>query len=252
MALISPNVFIRRVCSSRDILIHTLFFSFVLAGEYIENYGRSAPTRQASTVVFHPPNESHAVDFQSGARILSVEMSFERLAYIRGHSIVFDQSASSRSAVIADLGRRIHREFCRLDSFSALAIEGLIFEILAEASRSKIGANEKHFPRWLEQAKDFLHGNFSESISVGTIARVADVHPVYLSCVFREKFGCTVGEYLRRLRVEFAAEQICKTKIPLCEIAQAAGFADQSHLNKTFKNVFGSTPAEYRKFNRTK
>ena len=224
--------------------------SFVLAGGYVENYGRHAPTRQHSTVIFHPPGESHAVDFQSGARILSVEISFERLAYIHKHSIVFDESASHRTAAIANLGQIIHREFCRLDSLSALAIEGLIFEILAAASRSKIGAPEKRFPLWLERAKDFLHDNFSESVSVETLAKIADVHPVHLARVFREKFGCTIGEYLRRLRVGFAAGQIVSGKLPLAEIAQTAGFADQSHLNRTFKIVFGRTPAEYRKSHR--
>ncbi len=82
------------------------------------------------------------------------------------------------------------------------------------------------------------------------VAKLADVHPVHLSRVFREKYGSTIGEYVRRLRVEFASKQISSTKIPLSEIAHAAGFADQSHLNKTFKNIFGSTPSEYRKIAR--
>ena len=224
-------------------------FSFVLAGGYIENYGRKAPARRASTIVFHPPGESHAVDFQDGTRILSVEINFEKLASIREQSIVFDASASHRTATIAYLGQRLYHEFQQIDEFSKLAIEGLILELLAEASRSKIGAREKTIPRWLTRAKDFLSENFTESLTVEELSKIADVHPVHLARVFREKFGCTVGDYLRRRRVEFAAEQISKTRTPLCEIAQAAGFADQSHLNKIFKNAFGLTPAEYRKLN---
>ena len=119
-------------------------FSFVLAGNYIENYGRQTQTRQPSTVVFHPPQESHAVDFQSGARILSVRFDSERFAYIRSRSIVLDASASLQTETIAWLGNKIYQEFRRMDSASALAIEGLIFETLAEAVRSKVSTAEKN------------------------------------------------------------------------------------------------------------
>lgn len=225
-------------------------FSFVLAGSYLENYGRQENMRRSSTVVFHPPQESHAVDFQSGARILSVQIDFERLAYIRERSIVFDASASSQTEAIACLGHRIHREFRQPDAVSALAIEGLIFEILAEAARSRVSALEKKSPRWLEKVREFLHDNFSESVTLETVAAIADVHPVHLARVFRCKYDCTIGEYVRRLRGEYARRQIQTTDLPYSEIALAAGFSDQSHLNKTFKSLFGFTPSEYRKTSR--
>ncbi len=225
-------------------------FSFVLAGSYLENYGRQTQTRQPSTVVFHPPQESHAVDFQSGARILSVQIDGERLDYIRERSIVFDASTSSQTETIACLGHRIYREFRQPDAVTALAVEGLIFEILAEASRSKVIASEKKSPRWLETVKDFLHDNFSESVTLDEIAEIADVHPVHLARVFRRRYDCTIGEYVRRLRVEFARRQIQATDLSLSEIALTAGFSDQSHLNKIFKSFFGSTPCEYRKLSR--
>ena len=56
-----------------------------------------------------------------------------------------------------------------------------------------------------------------------------------------------MGEYLRRLRLDFAAREIANTETLLGEIAIAAGFADQSHLTKTFKAYFGLKPSEYRK-----
>lgn len=222
-------------------------FSFVLKGNYAESVNRRTHSRQASTLIFHPPEEDHAVEFENDVRILSVEFSFEKLSKIRQQSVIFDDSASCRSERTNWLGNKIYQEFCRMDSFSMLALEGLILELLAEASRCKIGAGEKNIPRWLNQTKDFLRENFSERF---TLEEIADVHPVHLSRVFREKFGCTIGEYARRLRVEFASKQIASTENSLCEIAHAAGFADQSHLNKTFKTAFGLTPAEHRKISR--
>jgi AraC family transcriptional regulator len=222
-------------------------FSFVLAGNYIEDYGRQAQTRNPSTVVFHPPQESHAVDFQGGARILSVQLDSERFAYIGERSSVLNASASSQTETIAWLGNRIYREFRRMDSASALAIEGLIFEILAEAVRSRASTSEKKSPRWLEQVREFLHANFSDSIALETVAEIADVHPVHLARVFRLQTGATIGEYVRRLRIEFACQRISASNDSLTEIALTAGFNDQSHFARTFKNHLGITPGEYKK-----
>ena len=222
-------------------------FSFVLEGSYLENYKRHALTRHHSTIIFHPPQESHAVNFHNQVRILSVQIDFQRLAYIRDRSVVLDSSASCRSETVAWLGRRIYQEFHRMDGTSALAIEGCIFEILAEASRSKVHAAERKSTRWLERVKEFLHGNFSEPFIYEDVAKVAGVHPVHLARVFREQNGCTIGEYVRRLRVDFALRQLSETENPLSEIAAAAGFADHSHFTRTFKAYIGLTPSEYRK-----
>jgi len=183
-------------------------------------------------------------------RILSVQVGFEKLGCLREQTVVFDSSTSCRTDETSWLGKRLYREFCRADAVSALAIEGLVLEILAEVSRGKIGANEKGVPDWLKDARNFLHDNFAESFVLEDVARIAGVHPVHLSRIFRQKFHCTIGEYIRRLRGEFASQQIRATDAPLAEIAHAAGFSDQSHFNKTFKNLYNLTPSEYRRISR--
>ncbi|MDQ6787353.1 MAG: AraC family transcriptional regulator [Acidobacteriota bacterium] len=227
-------------------------FSFVLSGNYLENFRRRDFSRQPSTVIFHPPHESHSVDYgNKTVRILSVQIGFEKLAYIREQSIGFDSSTSCRTDATTWLGNRIYQEFRRADGVSALAIEGLVLEILAEASRiHSTAANEKIIPNWLKEAKDFLHDNFAESFVLEDVAKISGVHPVHLSRAFRRKFDCTIGEYIRRLRGEFALRQIRATDATLGEIAHAAGFSDQSHFNKTFKTLYGLTPSEYRRISR--
>jgi AraC family transcriptional regulator len=138
-----------------------------------------------------------------------------------------------------------------MDSASALAIEGLVLEILAEAIRGKTSSTaEKKSPRWFCEVREFLHANFSESMQLEDLVRIADVHPVHLARVFRHQTGCTVGEYVRRLRLEFACGRVSSSNESLCEIALAAGFTDQSHFTRAFKNRFGITPGEYRRISR--
>ena len=134
----------------------------------------------------------------------------------------------------------------RSDSASTLAIDGLLSEMLAEGSRGKVLSAEKGSAAWLARAIDFLHDNFTCALSLEEIAQVAGVHSAHLSRVFRQKMGCTVGEYVRRLRFEFACQQILSTERRLCEVAYDAGFADQSHFTRSFKRYAGLTPSVFR------
>ena len=88
--------------------------------------------------------------------------------------------------------------------------------------------------------------HFSETLKLTQIAAEVGVHPVYLATAFRQKFGVTVGEFVRRLRIEHACAELKKEDLPLSAIALQAGFADQSHFSKVFKSYVGMTPREYR------
>ena len=83
--------------------------------------------------------------------------------------------------------------------------------------------------------------------SLAELAAGVGVHPVTLARAFRRTFGCTIGEYLRRLRIERAAEQLATGTQPLAEIALAAGFADQSHFSNVFRRRVGMSPSAYRR-----
>jgi AraC family transcriptional regulator len=145
------------------------------------------------------------------------------------------------------LAGRLYREYQRLDNVSLLAMEGLALEILAEMSRHRIPCPERTPPRWLLRAQELLHARFHENLSLDEIASEAGVHPVHLARVFRRHFGCTPGDYLRKLRVESACRHLATSDLPLIEIALSAGFADQSHFTKTFRRLMRMTPGEFRR-----
>ena len=88
--------------------------------------------------------------------------------------------------------------------------------------------------------------HFPETLQITQIAAAVGVHPVYLATAFREKFGVTVGEFVRRLRIEHACDELKKGDLPLATIALQAGFVDQSHFSRLFKLYVGTTPAKYR------
>ena len=222
-------------------------FSFVASGRYEEHVGRQTHSRGPSTLIYHPAGEEHAVNFESDVRIFSVEF---RGRWSSNVSDSLERSLTHRSELVAWLGTRLGREMMRVDTASTLAIEGLISEMVAEGARGKILKEEKRSAAWLSRATEFLHDNFTCTLSLDEVARTAGVHSAHLSRVFRQKMGCTVGEYVRRLRFEFACQQILSSERPLCDVACDAGFADQSHFNRIFRNEMGMTPYRYRQIHR--
>jgi AraC family transcriptional regulator len=137
-----------------------------------------------------------------------------------------------------------------MDDFSPLIIEGLTLEILAEVARTGTPHLGPSPPRWLERIREMLHTHFAESVSLAWLAEAAGVHPVSAASAFRRFYRCTIGQYLRRCRVDFACRRLTKSGDSLAEIALAAGFADQSHFCRTFKRHTGLTPAVYRQMAR--
>jgi len=101
-------------------------------------------------------------------------------------------------------------------------------------------------PRWLHIAREFLEANFLRQVTLAEIAGAAGVHRVHLSREFRRYFSTTVGEFLRRKRIQHACHLVSTTETSLAEIAMTCGFSDQSHFSATFRRQIGLTPAKYR------
>ncbi len=101
-------------------------------------------------------------------------------------------------------------------------------------------------PQWLERVRNNLEQRFAEPLKLSEIAAEAGVHPVHLAREFRKHYGTSVGEYLRRVRIEYACRELMGSNVAVTNIAFAAGFADQSHFSRTFKRLCGTTPGRYR------
>ncbi|HEX6187377.1 MAG TPA: AraC family transcriptional regulator [Pyrinomonadaceae bacterium] len=221
-------------------------FYLLLEGSLTERFGKKSRECEPMSMVFNHPGEEHSDSFhRTGGRNFVLEMDRDRLAVLREHSLVLDQSAQFYGGLLAWLGIRVYNEFRRMDSVSPLVIESLGVEIMAEISRSA-KRDERKPPIWLERTREFLHENFAESLSLSEVAAIAEVHPVHLVRVFRSFYRCTIGEYVRRLRVEFASRELSRSDLPLATIASSAGFSDQSHLSRTFKQHTGLSPSEFR------
>src|SRR5262249_40350364 len=137
------------------------------------------------------------------------------------------------------LARCLYREFRQSDPFAPLAVEGLMLELIAGLARRRDHAAGRRPPVWLARVRELLRARFGAPPGLGEMAREVGVHAVHLARTFRAHYGCSTGEYVRQLRVEFACQRLAKSAAPLVEIALAAGFFDQSHFTRVFKQFTG-------------
>ncbi len=109
---------------------------------------------------------------------------------------------------------------------------------------------EQRPPFWLQRATAMIHEEFRRPLSVRGIAQEVGIHPVHLSRVFRRFHRASIGDTLRRVRVQFACDRLCEPGVQLADLALSAGFCDQSQLTHSFKRVVGTTPGRYREWAR--
>lgn len=83
-------------------------------------------------------------------------------------------------------------------------------------------------------------------ITLGDLAKVTHFGRHKFHRTFKASFGCTPGQYVRRMRVARAQNLMTMSRDPLSQIAAECGFADQSHLNRCFRKVVGESPAIWR------
>jgi AraC family transcriptional regulator len=236
-----PNHELPRHYHERSNIAFVLDGSFreILKGRSIDCYARS--------LLVKPAGEAHANRYGSrGMRCLLVEIEPEQLQELGSWSATLDQISHVRGGTLAALGIRIYQEFRLMDEASLLAIEGLMLEIVANLSRRSNLLSERKRPLWLDRARAFLQAHSTGTVRLTDVAKAVEKHPVHLAREFRKAYGCTLGEYLRDLRIEFCCRKLSASDLPLVEIALAAGFSSQSHFSKLFKRQIGVTPSEFR------
>jgi AraC-like DNA-binding protein len=242
-----PGITISEVqyADARRCLAHThelAFFSLLLDGGYREQFGRSELRYHPFSLGYHPAATTHTDEITApGTRFLLIQLSgnwLQRMA--EGESAL--QGAGPPHLCNAQgswLATRLLRE--------PLEAESAVLEMLSLLLPPRAAQAERQRPAWLHPALDLLRSEYTRKLTVMEVARRMDLHPVYFSRQFRAWCGQSIGDFVNRLRVCLAFEQMQRLEIPLSEIALRAGFADQSQFTKAFRRYHGATPGSVRK-----
>ena len=232
--------------SQPDHVHESSLYCFVLSGTYLERVGGRERTRDPISLTFYPAGSSHAETYRMPGRHLLVELNSEWIDCARDGGVQLDDPTELQIGSTTWLLMKVYREFLQLESDSQMALETLMVDLLDQTCRPARKSDETRAPRWLRDATDLLHSRFAENLGLREVAATVNIHAVHLARVFRKFNNCTIGDYVRGLRVKHAARRISGSTDSLAEIALEAGFADQSHLSRTFKQHTGMWPGQFR------
>lgn len=217
----------------------------VLAGSFAEQRNCEVAFGRGS-IVFRPSEERNHIRFgPEGMRSLTIEVSRPSAARMFEAGLLSGKPAELYSSECLHLAMRAAREVRSPDPSARFIVEGLLLEIVGQFSRCAALASNTP-PSWLETVKKSVARDFRTPSSLAAYALQAGVHPVTLAKVFRKYEGCSVGDFMRGLRMERAADLLVQTQHGLTHIALESGFSDQAHMTRWFRRHYGMTPSEYR------
>ena len=125
-------------------------------------------------------------------------------------------------------------------------IEGLGLELMAIAARTGTKPALRAEPAWLQRVEERLCDAGSPPVRLTALAHEAGVHATSVARAFRARHGRSLTGFLLERRLEWAARQLLESGRTLAEIALAAGFADQSHFTRRFREYAGVAPGRFR------
>lgn len=220
------------------------FFCLLLNGSMVEHFERRRRVLHRRAAFYHPADADHAETFESGpARLFNIQFGG---AWLRDMAQV-DVSLPAEHIPLPDgrvptLAALLHEEYrCGRER---LVVDGLLLAIVGTLVRQDATRERSGAPAWIALVLERMHAG---EAGLADLAVLAQVHPSHLTRTFRALYGCSVGEYARRLRVDRAAGLLRASRLPLSQVALACGFADQSHFTRVFRRVTGVTPAAFRR-----
>jgi AraC family transcriptional regulator len=222
----------------------------LVRGTYDESIAGRTVHPGPATVLIKPPETPHANRIgRSGTDTILVQIPAARLS--DDWLNLFARPAIYLDTSVMGLTQAMLRELHRADSMATLGLGSLIMELTTIVCRgSRRGRGYSARQSWLQRVREQLHDVTNPQPALEDLATTAGVHRAHLAKAFRAAFGCTVGEYLRSVRLQRFADRLVATEIPIARLAVELGFYDQPHLTRCFRRAFGHTPMRWRRLHR--
>ena len=139
---------------------------------------------------------------------------------------------------------KMYRECLRQDTFSGDNIRMLFAQLPGTLDHRERFLNA---PRWVKQLYELLNDSWDETPGLKQLAGSLDINHITISKHFPRYFGCTLGEYMRRLKINRSLALIQNPAHSLTDVSMQCGFSDQSHFIRTFKEQTGFLPRQFQK-----
>ena len=127
-----------------------------------------------------------------------------------------------------------------------ILINELFLLVNADIFRNRLLMYDRQNPI-VQKCCKYINENFEKSITLSSLAEIANLAPNYFLRFFKKEVGITPKEYILRIRLEHACSLLIETNLKIAAIAEKCGFNDTAYFSLFFKKRFGKSPNEYRK-----
>jgi AraC family transcriptional regulator len=217
--------------------------SFVLHGGCLEKRNHKEIERLAGKITFYHSGEYHqSTHIRDASRHINLELLPSFLnEYDIKEADLDDRAAKNLDIKFFLLG--LYKELSARDNLSEISVHMLLLELIHHGTELK--SKQNNYP-WLRMVDELLQESWENPVSLDFLSATLNLHPVTISKQFHKYYHCTLGQYVRKIKIEKALTLIKSSDKSLTEIAYACGFADQSHFIRTFKKFTGLLPHVYR------
>lgn len=115
------------------------------------------------------------------------------------------------------------------------------------AEQVRISKTIKRNNPYVKQSMEYIDDHIREKIGLHDVARTVGLNANYLSQLFSENVGMTMGQYIRKQKLYRAGNMLKYSDLTLSMISAYYSFSSHSHFTDLFRREYGMTPIDYRR-----
>lgn len=223
------------------------YFTYLLQGKLLEANKKETYCLTPGSLLFHNWQDEHynikPPDFTRGFHIELNSKWFQKYDF---KTFNFQGSIHLENPLTKELINKIFIESKDVNHNSKLTIDSLLINLFSTLKHNSINVNST-VPNWVHKLTEILHYQPETCTSLTHLSAILNIHPVHLSRQFPKYFNTTIGNYIRKQKINKAISLILSKKFSMTEVCYECGFYDQSHFITNFKKVYGNTPLQFLK-----
>ncbi|MGF6480779.1 AraC family transcriptional regulator [Paraburkholderia youngii] len=211
----------------------------------------------AGAVVMMNPDDVHACNPVAGERwsyrMLHVDVAWftklqHELGFNENHAFrAFSQIMTLDAALFDGLNRLCAILASNDGDIDTLRKESAAITFFSNVQQTLNPASlpERAASGQLARAAEYIAENCTRALKLDDVCAAAGLSASHLIRAFKLRYGMTPHAYLINRRIQYSRAQLRRGAL-IADVALDAGFADQAHLQRTFKRLVAATPGQYR------
>ena len=224
--------------------------------------GSEFPVKQNDMVIINP-HVQHTEKSLPGAPLNYIVLGIEGLSFSFGRLATARAGVSSqptpdtvykhnmsKTNVYSYLNIMLEEITEQQEDYEAVCqnlLEVLLICILRSGCLSVVPDNSRLLNRECTQIKNYLDANYSETITLDSLAALTHMNKYYLAHTFTKYVGLSPINYLLQKRIQEGKSLLESTSYSIAQISDLLGFSSQSYFSQAFRKATGMTPMQYRK-----